>query len=527
MTLTGTTTMLAIALRTGWKAVLAWVLALAGTMVATTSSISGLYDTQAKIDSYAQAVGSGDALLAINGHVAGIDTLGGVIANEFGFMASFALPLMGISLVARATRREEEAGRLDLLLAGRIGRTAPLLAATVVTLGALAAAAAALALGLLSVGVAPAGALLYAVSLGALGLVFAGVAALAAQVVGQPRGIYVLGLSVLVAAYLLRGIGDVLDSPVTWLSPLGWAEKVRAFGDARWWPLLVPLAVGTALLVLAVLLNRRRDLGEARWRRRASAESASDFLRTPLGLAVHLHRGAVVGWSVVAVVVSATFGALAQQLIDAMAGNPSLERSFGGTGAASIDGFLAMSVLLLALLSAAYLVQAAGGLRSEETAGRLEVQLAGTLSRRRWLGTHLAVILVGLAVVVGTGASALGLATAWSTGDAGQTGRLLNASVAYLPAVLVLGALALALFGVLPRAQPVAWLVYAATAVLAFLGSPLQLSETTLALVATHHVGYPPLEDVDGRGLVGLAALALLLGLVAVAGFRRRGVPQG
>ncbi|MGH3423437.1 MAG: ABC transporter permease, partial [Nocardioidaceae bacterium] len=437
----GLAVMLGIQLRTGWKAMLAWVLALGATMVATTTSISGLYGTQRKIDSYAAAVGSGDALMAINGRIYGIDTLGGVVANEFGFVASFALPLMGISLIARSTRRDEESGRLEIVLAGRIGRTAPLVAAALVAAAALLLTSAALAAGLVAVGVPVTGSIVYAASLGALGFCFAGIAAVAAQVVQYGRGVYAAGLAALVLAYLLRGAGDVLDNFLTWLSPLGWAEEARAFGDPRWWPVLMALAVGLALLVVAAGLSGARDLGDALLRRGASAPVASGLLRSPTGFAVALHRGAVVGWSIGAIVVSAVFGALAQQLIDAMAGNESLADALGGS--ADADGFLAMSVLLLALISGGYAVQAVGTLRAEESTGRLEPVLAGAVDRRRWLLVHLCTMLTGLVVVAFLGALALGIAAAWSTGDASETGRLVAAVASYLPAILVLDGVAL------------------------------------------------------------------------------------
>ena len=82
------------------------MLGLSAALAGTTVAIHRSYDTAAKIHAYAAALGTGDALVAVNGRVAGIDSLGGVIANEFGFVAAFALPLMGISLVARVTRRD-------------------------------------------------------------------------------------------------------------------------------------------------------------------------------------------------------------------------------------------------------------------------------------------------------------------------------------------------------------------------------------------------------------------------------------
>ena len=104
MSTVGLGTMTRIQLRTRWKGLVVWVLALAGSLAGTAASIAALYDTPAKIKTYADAV-AGGALYAINGQVEGIDSLGGVIQDEFGFMAAFLLPLLG----HRAHRRLDPA----------------------------------------------------------------------------------------------------------------------------------------------------------------------------------------------------------------------------------------------------------------------------------------------------------------------------------------------------------------------------------------------------------------------------------
>lgn len=524
MSLAGLATTLLIQVRTGWKAILAWIVALAATTLATTLAISDLYDTQPKIDSYAAAVTGGSALEAINGHVYGIATLGGVIANEFGFIASFALPLMGISLIARMTRREEETGRLEMLLAGRIARTAPLVSSVLVTVTALLLTSGALAAGLVAAGVDSADSIVYAASLGALGLVFAGIAAVCVQLVEHARGVYAISLGALVVAYLLRGAGAVLDNPLTWLSPLGWAEEARAFGDARWWPVLLSVGVALLLIGTAVAMTSTRDLGSAPLRRGGAAPAASGFLRSRVGFAVRLHRGNVLGWSIGAVVVSAAFGALADAATEAVSGNEALQDVLGG--AAGSSGFSAMMVLLLALLCGAYAVQAMGTLRGEEYAGRLEATLSGQTSRAAWLGVQVAVVAAGLMVVAFAGALALGAATAWSTGEVTQLGKLVAATASYLPALLVLAAVALALFAALPRLFVLAWLVYAFTAVVVFLGDLLSFPEWLMDLAPMHHVGFPPQDSPTGAALAGLAAVAAALCLAAFAVFRRRAIPQ-
>ncbi|MEP6642492.1 MAG: hypothetical protein ABJB93_11375 [Gaiellales bacterium] len=523
----GLGTMLRILARIQLRSALVWVLVLGASMIGTAASIAALYDTPAKIHSYAAAVTAGNALLAINGKVEGIDSLGGVIADEFGFMAAFLLPLLGISLVARATRREEESGRLELLLGGRIARHQPTLAALLVATATIGVTCALFAAGLLGSGVPVAGSLLYAASLGSLAFVFAGVAALLAQLTLHARGVYAWSLIVLAASYLLRGVGDVTGTWITWLSPLGWAEKAAPFGDQRWWALVIPIAVGLALGGVALRLAAGRDLGSALVRGGAGPEHAAARLRNPIGLAVWIHRPATLGWLAGGVLLTATMGALCQQLLDAMAGNPALTTTLGITDGQPIDGFVAAVELYLAVIAAGYVVQAIGTLRAEEADGRLETRLCGTLSRARWLASHAVVVLAGLVTIVLGSSLVLGLATALSVGDAAELGPILGAGLAYLPAELVLAGLALAVYGLRPRWFGLAWAGYAVLTFIAFLGPGLKLPQWALNIAPTTHVGNPPANAIQNGALTVMTAAAMTLVAASFAAFRRRGIPQG
>ncbi len=523
----GLGTMLGITARIQRRSALVWVLVLSGSMIGTAASIASLYDTPAKIHTYAAAVTAGNALLAINGKVEGIDSLGGVIADEFGFMAAFLLPLLGISLVARATRREEESSRLELLLGGRIARHQPTLAALLVATGTIGVTGALFAAGLIGSGVPVAGSLLYAASLGCLAFVFAGVAALLAQLTLHARGVYTWSLIVLAASYVLRGVGDVTGTWITWLSPLGWAEKAAPFGDQRWWALVIPFAVGLALGGVALRLAAERDLGSALLRGRGGPERTATRLRNPIGLAVWIHRPATLGWLAGGVVLTGTMGALSQQLLDAMAGNHALTTAMGISDGRPTDGVVAAVQLYLAAIATGYVVQAIGTLRTEEAEGRLETRLSGTLSRTRWLAAHALVVLGGLVAIVVASLVVLGAATALSTSDTTMLGPIAGSGLAYLPAELVLAGLALALYGLRPRLLGLAWAAYAVVTFVAFLGPGLKLSQWVLDLSPTTHVGNPPQGTVETGSLVVLSAIAVTLVVVGFAAFRQRGVPQG
>jgi ABC-2 type transport system permease protein len=336
--------------------------------------------------------------------------------------------------------------------------------------------------------------------------------------------VYTWCLLILSVAYVLRGVGDVTKTWVTWLSPLGWAEKAAAFGDMRWWTLLIPLAVGGLLAAFAVLVAGRRDLGSALVGGGAGSARASLWLRSPIGLAATIHRPSVLAWLAGAVILAGTMGSLAQQFINAVHGNAAMAEAFGLSGAQPMNGMVALTQLYIAIIATGYLVQAVGSLRGEETAGRLEMRLSGTLSRLRWLAAHGLVIATGLVVIVVVASVVVAAGMAWSMGTPVDLGRVLWAGAAYLPAELLVGGLALALFGLRPKAFPAAWAALAGVTFIAFLGPGLKLPTWLLDLSPTAHVGNPPLGTVEALPLVVLGAIAAVLGVAAAIGFRRREV---
>lgn len=525
--MTGTGTMLAIQWRAQRRRLLVWVLATVGTLAFTAIAVAQLYNTPEEIASYGEAVVS-DALVAINGHVEGIDTLGGIIQDEFGFIASFLMPLIGLALVAAMTRGEEESGRLEALLAGRIDRQAPVVSALVLVAAAVVVMDVGFVLSLLAAGIDLGPSVLYALALGMVTIVFAALAAVCSQVVMHSRGVYTLGFVGVGLSYVLRGVGDVNDTFWVWLSPLGWLEKTAPFADQqRWWVLLIPLIVATGLSALAVVLARRRDLGAALYRQGPGAPSASSWLVRPLGLAVHGQRGSFLGWLVGSVALAAVMGALAQGVVGAILGNPSLSQAMGITKQNAADGFLASTQVYLAIIACGYVVQALGSLRREEASGLLEPLLAGGLGRLRWFGAQVVVVTTGLVVVVVVSAVVFGVATSISTGESGYVGTLLKSGLAYLPAELVIAAVAVLLYGFVPRAFALAWAAFGAVTFVGLLGSGLQLPDWVQDLSPLTHVGRPPLDDIDVTALVWLGVLAGILGSVAFAGFGRRRIPQG
>ena len=511
--------------RTGWKSVTAWVLGLVAIVVLTAASITSLYDTPEDLQGYA-ASSDTPALRMLNGDVAGLETLGGVLVNELGFVVAFAVPVLAIALTSRGTRKEEETGRLELLLASRMGRQAPLLAAVLLALATLLVIGALTSVTLLAAGADPLGSVLFGLDLLALGAVFVGVTAVLAQAFGHQRSVWGAALALTLASVIVRGLGSVDGTWVVWLSPHGWYDRAAPFGEPRVTPFVLAVVTTLALLALSLRLNARRDVGGALIAARTGPPRAKGALPTPIGLATREHRGVTLGWALLVGILMGTYGALTQTVIDAFAANPDLEQFIAGGEEGIVEAMAAMFVLMLGMLVSGYVLQALGSLRTEEISGRLELQLSQSRSRLGWLGPHLLVVAVGALVVGAVGALALAVTTAASLGDASWVATLLGAATAYLPVALLLGGLSVALFGWLPRLQPVAWAVFAIAAVVTYMGPGLDLPDALMQASPFGLVGNVPSEDLDVTGslVAGIGGLALL-GLGAL-GLTRRDVPR-
>ena len=160
--------------------------------------------------------------------------------------------------------------------------------------------------------------------------------------------------------------------------------------------------------------------------------------------------------------------------------------------------------------------------RTEEDDGRVEGLLATTLTRRGWLGAHIAMTVLGTVTVVLAAGLGLGVGYALSADD---TGAILRFTVATLPMVapvLVLAAFTRLVYGVLPRAAMLGWLGLGFAVVVLFFGPLLDLPAWLQDVSPFQHLALTPVEDFRWTPFVALLLVATLLSFVGQWGFRRR-----
>lgn len=504
---------------------LAWFVPFVGLVVGSGASVIPLYHTPAQLQNYADLAHGNVAIKALLGRGYGLDNpnQGAVVMDEVNLFTLVAVALMCILLMVRHTRTDEESDRAELLRAGPVGRHAAL-AAACVWVGSLALAiAAGVAVGLIALGLAPAGSLAFGAAIVGTAVVFIAVTSITAQLAASARAATAAAGAVLGASYLVRAVGDMRGDWLTWVSPLGWSQGIRAYADERWW-VLGPLAIAAAGLVAAAfLLSARRDLGAGAFAQRPGAREASRWLTTPLALAARLQRGSLIGWTIGVALAGFFLGSIGD-LADTIAENDTVAKIMTAGGASALDGYLATMLLLTALLASSFAISAMLAAPREESLVRADPVLATPISRVRWLGSHIAMACLGSAWMLAVAGLSTGLGYAAATGDLSRVLPLAGASLAYLPATLALIGVAVALIGGRPRWSGLAWLGVAVGALVGFLGETLRMPQWLQDTSAFEHIPALPLDTFSATPLALLLVVAIALLAGGTAALRRRDI---
>ena len=256
----GTLPLVRLALRRDRILLPAWIMGFAGMAGFSASATMGLYPGESQRVAAAEAVNSTSALVALYGRINDPTSLGELSLFKLTAFGAALTAVLMVFIVIRHTRADEEAGRLELMAAGRLGRLAPLAAALLVAIGASLLLGVISALALIGAGLAVAGSFAFGLGWAMTGVAFAAVAGICAQVTTGARAARGLALLLVALAYAVRAVGDLSEGTwLSWLSPIGWMQQVRAYAGDRWWVLLLPLA-----LTAGVRAGRLRAAGPPR-----------------------------------------------------------------------------------------------------------------------------------------------------------------------------------------------------------------------------------------------------------------------
>jgi ABC-2 type transport system permease protein len=446
-----------------------WILLIVSLALVMVSYVERAMGTPELKATYINLISTNAFLRALGGGIPEprLEVLATWRSGGFLYVASALAALMS---VVRHTRREEDAGRSELVRAGVVSRRAPLTAALLVAGGLSLLGGVLAGVALIAIGFDPAGTIAYGAAITVAGWVFAAIAAVAAQLARNARTATTIVLSVLGAAYVMRYAGDATRQE--WLkdlSPIGWSHLVQAYQDERWWMLGVSALAAGLLGAVAYRLVDRRDLGSGLLPERLGRAEAPE-LRGPISLAWRLHRGLLVKWAAGVACFAVAGGALSPLSKDLLS-RPSIvveniRSMLGVSGGEALGAYSWYLILILAYAVALYPVLMTVRLRSEEVSGRAEAVQATAVTRLRWAAGHLVVTGLGTAALMAVAGLVFGVTYSLLVGElAVDLPRFLAGALSTVPAAWCVGAVCVLAYGLLPRASvAISWVVWLLTA---------------------------------------------------------------
>lgn len=484
------------------------------------------YPTLASRAGFVRSFAGNDAIRLFYGYPYDAATVSGYSAWRVGGTLAIAAAAFGVLAAVRALRAEEDTGRMELVLAGVVGRRAAYLSA----LAAIAAGTLLLWLaetaGFVAGGLSPAGSAYLALATVSVIPVCAGVGAVASQLAPSRRIALELGSSVIGLFLLLRVVADTSAGAawLRWATPLGWAEALRPFTGAQPLVLLLPVAASLLLLAGAERIAARRDIGTGVLPSRDTAPPRLRLLSSPTAQALRSERGNLIVWLTSVGAGALVIGMVASS-VSSIGISANIRREIAKVGTGSIatpSGYIAFVFIIVILIVSLFACAQVSAARLEESDQLAETLLALPVGRRAWLGGRLLLGAGGVAALSAV-AGLLTWAGAVSQGVSISLPRMLEAAANCLPvALLFLGIAALA-YAVVPRAGvAVAYGLVAVSFLWDLTGSLLGVPKWLVDLTPFAHVGLVPAQPFRAGAAAVMLGIGLAAALGALAAFRRR-----
>lgn len=520
---TGLAALVRFALRRDRVRLSVWIAVLTLMMVYAPNGIKLAYPEEAQRQARVNLLKTPAGIMLGGPMFGGNETdLGVMMANELMMTLIVAASILAILTVIRHTRAEEESGAAELVLSSVVGRHARTAAALIVMIAVNATLAVTITTAMAATDFAVVDTAAMCLGVTAVATVFGALAAVSAQLWRQTRTATGAAMAGLAAAALVRGAGDVIDnsgSALSWLSPIAWAQQMRAFVALRWWPLALLVLVAAALIGAAAALESRREYDDAVLATSGEHPDARP-VRGVFGLQLVLHRGLTIGWAIGLLVAGAAFGSMTKSLLDAARGNELIARVLSAQGT---DGVYTTTTQFLAAATTAYVVAVVVRLSRDEQSGLGEAVLAGAVSRWAWLLSAVGAALTGAAALLTCAGLGNGLGAGLTLGEPHTVVRLMLAALAFLPAMAVVAGVAA--LGVALRRPGLGWLAVTFVIAALYLGALLRLPHWLIAASPVGRTTAPSSISVAALGVMTLIAVALTV----LAGwlYRRRDVVGG
>jgi ABC-2 type transport system permease protein len=503
------------------------VAAILGVMAAAGGmTMSSTYGTaEARLELAAMSSDMPPMLRGMYGNPVNVDTLGGFISWHYGPYFALLAGLWSILALSSTLAAEARRGSLDFTLASPNSRASIALQKVAGHVAAVAIAMAVLAIVAWLTGIvgatfpddsiSPAAAISFGVGIGVRALMAGSIAFALAPLFGRGAAAGMAG-ALMLGGYVLNSYRTVVPafetlSGGTWFA---WtAGHLPLAGQSDWAALALTSLTAAVLVAIGVVGFVRRDVGVTIALPLPGMPRALLGVNGPLGRSFGDLLPTATAWGIGLGIYGVLMAAASRSLLDALKAAPAMADIFRtlipGIDMTTAAGFLQLAFadlgfLLIGLATATFIAIRS----SDETSGRLELQLATPLTRMRWAVASGVAVWLAILLVTGLLAAAVALGVASVGQDAATPATGTFVLAAYGVALAGIGAAVAGVF----RASLAAAVVLAVTVgtfLVDLLAPILRLPEWLAQLALTTHLGEPMIGAWDGAGMIACLGLAL------------------
>lgn len=407
-----TFTLLLNYLKRDWKKIVIWIILLAGFAGGFVSAFeeigkgggaAGLYETL-----------KNPAMIAMIGPLPvdnAVDyTIPTMYTSEMLLFTALIAMIVSAMHVVSHTRKEENLGLLELISSFKVGRlansTAVILEVVIINVIFIIATIA-LMLSFNAEGFTFDGCLNYACALGFSGILGGAIALVFAQLMPTSTSANGAGIGLIVFLYLLRGYTDISNADLSKFNPLSWSYLSAPYVKNDYTYIVLMFLLSIVLLIVAFVLESRRDAQASYVPEREGKKDASKLLLSIPGVTFRLDRGIIIGAILSFFILGATYGSIYGNMQDFVGSNPLIKEMFTQSGISAEITFTATIMSVLAGIVGILPVALISKMYGEEKHGRMGVVYATKTSRANVYFTK--IIMVVIFSFIGLCATAYGL----------------------------------------------------------------------------------------------------------------------
>lgn len=458
-------------------------------------------------------------------------TLGAMYANEMLLFCSLFSMIIAVLHVVGHTRKEEDLGLTELIRSFQVGRQANSLATimeTIVINVLLALFISGVMISFNTDTITVEGALLFGFTIAMAGIIGATIALILVQIMPNSSGATGASLGIIGLLYIIRAGTDVSNIDLSLINPLGWGYLTYPFTENNWVLLIFAIIFSLVAIILAFLLEGKRDMGSGYLPEKEGREHARRSLLSVPGLFFKINKGIVLSWLIAFIIMGVAYGSIYGDMASFIESNALIQQMFTASSISIEESFTSTIMLVMIFLVAILPISIVNKLFAEENRQHLSQLYATKVSRGKFYWTI--VILAIFCGVIGIllAAGSLGTTAIYSmTNSSMNLTDFLASGYNLFPAVLFYTGLASLALGWAPRLGKVVYIYLGYSFILSYFGDIVDLPEWFLNTAAENWLAHMPMDNFKPVVFCTITAVSIILMLLGFLGYNRRDMIEG